>query len=40
MTDMPTYDFIADTQEERTSTHSGQTTGWELIVFELMDDDG
>ena len=41
MTDILIYDFIADTNEEpapRAKTR--EATGWEQVIFELMDDEG
>ena len=41
MTDILIYDFIADTHEEpapRAKTR--EATGWEHVIFELMDDEG
>lgn len=40
MTDILIYDFIADTNEEpapRAKTR--EATGWEQVIFELMDDE-
>jgi len=40
MTDMLIYDFIADVNEECSPRPSPRdATGWEQVVFELMDED-
>jgi len=39
MTDLLIFDFINDTPEEKTPRLSGETTGWETVIFELADDD-
>jgi hypothetical protein len=38
MTDMPIYDFIDEREEER-SPRVGGVTGWETVIFELMDEE-
>ena len=40
MTDMLICDFIQERDDERPPRHVvGEATGWELVIFELMDDD-
>ena len=40
MNDLLIYDFIDDAHEEhRPPRHSGEATGWEVVIFELMDDE-
>jgi len=39
MNDMLIFDFIDDTRDDKTFSHAGQLTGWELVIFELVDDD-
>ena len=38
MTDMLIYDFIEDRDDER-PPRVGGVTGWEVVIFELMDDE-
>jgi len=38
MTDMLIYDFI-DEREEELPSRAGGVTGWETVIFELMDDE-
>lgn len=40
MTDLLTCDFIADEPDERAPRPAARdATGWEMVIFELMDDD-
>jgi len=40
MTDLLTCDFISDEPDERPPRPAARdATGWEVVIFELMDDD-
>jgi len=40
MNDMLIYDFIDDTESQTKSPRrGGEVTGWELVIFELTEDD-